>query len=217
MEKDPNIFDITFTVSDQLPIWPGSVPYSYHWSLQMPVAANNQSSFQMDSHLGTHLDAPLHFVNEGRPLQEIDLDKLIGKAWVAEIRDTKIITAANLEAADIPADCRRLLLKTDNQFYWQEKLTTFQEDFCAIDKDAAQWIVDKGIVLVGIDYLSIQRFQDGPETHQVLLNAEIVIVETLNLQEVTPGLYELICLPLKLTDIEASPVRAVLRKIETSK
>lgn len=209
-----NIIDITFSISNNLPVWPDSVGVSYNWHAKIEAGAtNNSSSFCIDSHLGTHLDAPLHFVKEGKCLEQLDLEKLIGKAYVAEIRNRKIITIEDLQKVPIPSDCKKLLLKTDNQIYWDNNVTTFQKDFCSIDQTAAQWLVDHQFDLIGIDYLSIQRFHDGPETHQILLKAEVIIVETLNLRDADEGIYELICLPLKIKQLEASPVRAILRKL----
>jgi arylformamidase len=207
-----SIIDITYPLSKDLPCWPGSVGFVSKWNLRMPASVNNASSFAMDSHLGSHLDAPLHFVQSGKAIHELDLYKLIGEAYVAEIRNVDLIKASHLESAGIPAGCKRLLLKTDNQSYWQKGLTQFQENFSAIDVSAAKWIIEHGIFLIGIDYLSIQRFNDGPEVHQILLSAEVVIVETLNLEDVQSGTYELICLPIKVRDLEGAPVRAVLRK-----
>ncbi|MBS1736488.1 MAG: cyclase family protein [Bacteroidetes bacterium] len=206
-----DFIDITYTVSNELPVWPGSRHFKDTWQMQMPAQSNNLSYFEMDSHLGTHLDAPLHFVHGGRPLHKIDLCKMIGDTYVAEIRGVRSITSEHLSNLILPKGCKRLLLKTDNQIYWENNIATFQEDFCSIDKSGAQWLVDHSFDLIGIDYLSIQRFHDGPETHQILLRAEVVIVETLNLQNVSEGLYELICLPLKIKDLEASPVRAILK------
>ncbi len=205
--------DLTYPISNQLPKWPGSIGFEYKWHMVMPNETNNLSSFTIDSHLGTHLDAPLHFVHQAKAIHEMDLNKLIGKTYIAVIKGVKSITAAHLAAANIPENCTKLLLKTDNQLYWQQGLTDFQEDFCSIDASGAQWIVDRGIHLIGIDYLSIQRFHDGPATHQILLQHEVVIVETLNLENVEAGWYDLICLPLKLEGLEGSPVRAVVRKI----
>jgi arylformamidase len=205
--------DITFPISSKLPAWPGSIGFTYQWHMEMGKGAtNNLSSFTIDSHLGTHLDAPLHFVHNGKVIQDLDLDVLIGEVYIAEIRGKRSITDKDLDSLAIPADCKRLLLKTDNQVYWESGEAAFQEDFCSIDISGAEWVVAKGIKLIGIDYLSIQRFHDGPEVHQVLLNAEVVIVETLNLQNVAEGRYELICLPLKMEELEGAPVRAVLKK-----
>jgi len=205
--------DITFPISTALPKWPGSVGFQSVWHMQMPAETNNLSSFTIDSHLGTHLDAPLHFVDKAKAIDEMDLNKLIGAAYVAEIRGLKSITATDLENANIPANCTKLLLKTDNQLYWEQGLTEFQEDFSSIDATGAQWVVDRGIHLIGIDYLSIQRFHDGPLTHQILLRNEVVIVETINLEQIEQGWYDLICLPLKLKGLEGAPVRAVLRRL----
>jgi arylformamidase len=206
--------DITFPVSEKLPKWPESIGYEASWHLKMEKGAtNNLSSIVTDCHFGTHLDAPLHFVKEGKSIDQLDLKKLIGETHVVAIRGIKSITAEDLEKV-VPRDCKRLLLKTDNQVYWENSFSEFQKDFCSIDESGAKWIVDRGIELVGIDYLSIQRFYDGPETHQILLQAEVIIVESLNLQHVQPGKYELICLPIKLKDLEGAPVRAILKKIE---
>lgn len=205
--------DITFPISHRLPIWPDSIGYNYKWHLKMPKAGNNLSSISIDNHTGTHIDAPLHFIENGKSIEQLDLNKLIGLAYVAEIRGVRSIGANDLEASAIPKTCTRLLLKTDNQEYWNRGEKEFQEDFCALDKSGAQWVVDRGIDFVGIDYLSIERFEDGPETHQILLKNEVIIVESLNLKDVESGQFELICLPLKLEGLEGAPVRALLKKI----
>lgn len=206
------MIDITYPISKNIPKWPGSIGITVTQHLQMPKEEANLTSIEIDCHLGTHLDAPLHFVHQGKSVDQLDITTLIGKAFVAEIRDRKVITISDLEAV-VPKNCERLLLKTDNQLYWEQKRIEFEKDYSAIDAAAAKWLIDKGIKLVGIDYLSIQRFHDGPETHQLLLEAEVVIVETLNLEEVTQGWYELICLPIKVVGVEGAPVRAVLRQL----
>jgi arylformamidase len=205
--------DITYPISTRLPKWHGSIGFEMKWQMRMPEEINNLSYFTIDSHLGTHLDAPLHFVENGKAVEDISFEKLIGLTYVVEIRGLKSITASHLQEANIPSNCEKLLIKTDNQFYWEQHLTSFQEDFCSIDATGAQWLVDRGIHLIGIDYLSIQRFHDGPETHQILLNHEVVVLETINLEHVESGWYDLICLPLKLEGLEGSPVRAILKRI----
>jgi arylformamidase len=213
MSLQNKYIDITYPISTKLPKWHGSIGFEMKWQMRMPKETNNLSYFTIDSHLGTHLDAPLHFVKNGKAIEELSFDKLIGLAYVVEIRGLKSITATHLQEANIPLTCTKLLLKTDNQFYWEQKLSDFQEDFCSIDATGAQWLVERGIHLIGIDYLSIQRFNDGPLTHQILLQNEVVIVETLNLEDVNQGWYDLICLPLKLEGLEGSPVRAILKKV----
>lgn len=204
--------DITYSISNVLPKWPGSIGFEATWNMNMPENPNNSSQILLDCHFGTHLDEPLHFVEQGKSVDQIELSKLIGEAYVVEISGVRSITSHHLENAGIPKSCKRILIKTDNQKYWIENKTTFQENFCSIDKSGAEWIVKRGIVLVGIDYLSIQRFNDNIDTHVILLSAEVVIVETLNLQEVIQGWFELICLPIKLKGLEGAPVRALLRR-----
>jgi arylformamidase len=212
--SNPNKFiDITYEMSPNLPVWPDSIGFTTKWHMTMPERNNNLSSIEVDTHFGTHLDAPLHFIENGKAVNDIELDKLIGMCYLVSIRNTRSITSAHLEMANIPKECNKLLLKTDNQLYWENGIKTFQKDFCSIDETGAQWIVDNNIHLVGIDYLSIQRFYDGPETHQILLRNEVVIVESVNLEKAVQGWYELICLPLNIQGLEGSPVRAVLKKI----
>ena len=206
------IIDITFPVSKKLPKWPGSIGFENVWHMKMPNQTNNLSSFTIDTHLGTHLDAPLHFVEGGRSVESLELEKLLGDVFVLEIYNIKSITYKDLADAGIPKGCKKLILKTDNQQYWKNNLSDFQEEFSSIDASGAKWIIENEIHLIGIDYLSIQRFNDGPETHQILLKNEVVIVETLNLESVIQGWYKLICLPLKLDGLEGSPVRALLIK-----
>lgn len=208
-----DFIDITYPISSKTITWPGSVGFKVDWHMKIPIETNNLSSFTIDSHLGTHLDAPLHFVKNGKAIHELDLNKLIGEVFVLDIRGVKQITSDHLSKSAIPKNCSKLILKTDNQQYWENGLIEFQKDFCSIDKSGAQWVVDMGIHLIGIDYLSIQRYYDGPETHQILLNSEVIIVECLNLAQVKQGNYELICLPLNIEGIEGSPVRALLKKI----
>lgn len=210
--KDEYI-DITYSISNNMPKWPGSKGIDFEFYVKMPEANNNTSSFRIDTHLGTHIDAPLHFVEHGKSVDTVALEKLIGKAYVVEMYGIKSISSKDLEYANIPLECKKLLLKTDNQTYWQSGESAFQEDFTSIDASGAQWVVDRGIELIGIDYLSIQRYHDSADTHQILLNNEVVILETINLNEVFEGWYELFCLPLKIVGLEGSPVRAILKKL----
>ena len=206
--------DITFPVSQDLPVWPGSIGFKYMWHLKLPNDTNNLSSFCIDSHMGTHLDAPLHFVENGKAVHQLDLHKLIGEVYVAEIRGVKSISDSDLKSAQIPDNCKKLIIKTDNQEYWARGEIKFQEDFCALDRSGAKWVVENEIEFIGMDYLSVQRFYDGSETHLILLNAEVVIVETLDLKNVVQGFYKLICLPIKLEGLEGAPVRVILETIK---
>jgi arylformamidase len=157
------------------------------------------------------VDAPAHFIENGSTLEELPLDTLMGPATVVELPEVDIITPELLEAQALPPQTRRLLLKTKNSDLWTDPGHQFNPDFVALTSAAADWIVRKGIRLVGIDYLSVQIFKDKePLTHRILLEAGVVILEGINLQNVRPGIYQLICLPMKLDGIEGAPARAVL-------
>jgi arylformamidase len=206
------IKDITVAFRTDLPLWPGDPAPSL--SLMKSVEGGyrcNVTRIDTGVHFGTHLDAPCHFVDGGRTVEDLDLDTLVGPCIVAEIPDIAEITAKHLDELDIADGTTRLLLKTRNSALWDKPDHKFFEDFAALTPDAAQWAVDHGIRLIGIDYLSIQRFADEVSTtHIVLLSAEVIIVEGLDLRDVTPGRYDLTCLPMKIAGSDGAPVRAIL-------
>jgi arylformamidase len=160
--------------------------------------------------MGTHVDAPDHFLNNGKTVEKIALSVLSGRAYVLYLPEADLITAATLEQAEIPPRTRRVLIKTRNSEYWTRQLKEFQTDFVALSPDAAQYLVDRGVKLVGIDYLSIAPYHQGLVAHQILLKAGMVILEGLDLSAVTPGRYTLYCLPLKLAGSDGAPARAIL-------
>jgi arylformamidase len=161
-------------------------------------------------HVGSHLDAPLHFVRDGYGADQIDLDKLIGPCFVVDLPDVDSIDAQALEQANIPAHVTRLLCRTRNSEYWRRGDKTFHTEFVAIDPSGAEWIVQHGVHLVGVDYLSVGAYEGGIPTHEILLSNGVVPVEGLDLSRVEAGEYQLICLPLKLKDCDGAPARAVL-------
>jgi arylformamidase len=150
-------------------------------------------------------------VSGGKTVEQLELDVLIGPAWVAYLPDVPTVTAADLSALALPDKTERLLLRTRNSALWAAGKQDFSPDFVALTEDAAHWLVERELHLVGIDYLSVQRYHDSTNVHRILLEAEIVIIEGLNLTHVEPGEYELICLPMKIVGAEGSPTRAVLR------
>lgn len=203
--------DISLTISPDLPHWPGSPLTELTRRRDMAQGDSvNDSVLTCGVHTGTHVDAPLHFLADGADVTDLSLEALIGPAIVAVLPEVEAITARDLEALNLPPDTRRLLLRTRNSESWQRGDRAFCPDFVALTTDAAHWVVARGIRLIGIDYLSIQRFRDNSETHIALLQAGVVIVEGLNLAGIEPGDYELICLPLKLAGAEGAPARAVL-------
>lgn len=205
--------DVSVEVYDQLPVWPGSPAIQFERSLALDSGdIANDTTLNFSVHTGTHIDAPLHFFPNGKSVDQISLDTLIGPAYLAEVpKDAESITLTVLEQLALPDGVRRLLLKTRNSNLWISGVQEFEPDFVALTVEAAQWVVNRGIEVIGIDYLSIQRFCDGPETHQILLGAEVVVIEGLNLSQVLPGQYDLFCLPLKLKGIEGAPARVVLK------
>jgi arylformamidase len=203
--------DISRTLGRDTPVWPGSpgLATSLHMSMGKGDVAN-ATLVRMDAHTGTHVDAPLHFVAEGDELETLGLDPFVGDALVADTGAARRIDAATLEALGVPADARRLLLRTANSRDARFRDGEFRPDYAALTGDGAQWVVDRGIRLIGIDYLSIQLYDDPPKAHQVLLEAGVAILEGLDLAAVDEGRYTLICLPIRLLQAEAAPARAIL-------
>lgn len=206
--------DISLTISPQLPQWPGSPPIELTRRRDMARGDHaNDSVLTCGVHTGTHVDAPVHFLAHGTDVTQLPLEALIGPAVVAALPEVDAITAENLEGLNLPGDTQRLLLRTRNSEHWRRGDRTFQPDFVALTADAARWVVQRGLRLIGVDYLSVQRFHDDHETHLVLLEAGVVIVEGLNLAQAAPGNYDFICLPLKLAGADGAPARAVLRSL----
>jgi len=209
----PKYIDISVSLDAQLPVWPDSHGVNISPLMTYEKDGWNVSRFDIDVHSGTHIDAPLHIIPDGITTNEISLEKLIGDCVIADLRGLKKITAKNLDTLNLPKNTKKLLCKTDNSQHWKDPFHAFREDFCALTADAAQWVVDQGIHLVGIDYHSIQLFHDPPDTHQILLENEVVILETLNLLDVEPGVYRLFCLPTKVNGVEGISARVVLEVI----
>ena len=169
----------------------------------------NVSMLHFGSHTGTHLDAPLHFIDGAASVDTLPLDVLIGPALVATIDTERTIDRAHL--ARLPLDGHtRLLLKTSNSALWGRPV--FARDYVALSEDGAAFLLERGIRLVGVDYLSIERFgAEGHRVHRALLGAGVIILEGLDFRLAPSGVYELICLPLRIAGGDGSPCRAVLR------
>ncbi len=209
------IHDITLTISESMVLWPGdpSVHLSQPFHLDRGDIAT-VTQLKMGVHTGTHVDAPLHFIPDGAPVESLDLHTLIGPALVVEEMDAPLLTADVLDQSGIPPGTERVLFRTKNSHHWVKKETAFFTDFVAISQDGARWLVDHHVRLVGVDYLSAAPFDDLVSTHEILLRAGMVIVEGLNLHHISPGRYELVCLPLKITGSEGAPARVVLLEQE---
>ena len=207
------IIDISVPLSPGLPVWPGDQKVEIKQQFDMRKGDEaNLTSLKLSSHTGTHIDAPLHFVNNGKTTAEIPLEKLIGTCQVIDCQGLNKISADDLIKLNIPASTKKLLIKTDNSKLWENPKHSFFENYCALTADAAQWVVDHGIHLVGIDYASIQLFTDTADTHIILLSNEVIIVENLDLRFVNPGSYRLVCLPLKIEGVEGTVARVILEE-----
>ena len=208
------LIDISLPLHSGIPVWPGSTGYLLTQSscLENGDACMN-SMLDMDVHVGTHVDAPCHFIPGAASSEALPLEALIGPARVALLEDAEVVTPELLSGLGLEPNVERLLLKTRNSELWEKGESEFRSDFVALTADAARWLVDRGIVLIGIDYLSVQRFGDPPLTHEILLRSGMVVLEGLNLAGAEPGRYELICLPLRLVGSDGAPARAVLRPL----
>ncbi len=170
------------------------------------------SRLDLDLHTGTHVESALHYVEGGDPIETVSLETLVGPAIVVDLRAADAIGPEELDAAGIPDGTERLLLRTRNSGLLQPG-EDFRRDFVGLTVDGARWIVGRSFRLIGTDYLSIQRFDDEPETHRVLMRAGVAILEGLDLSAVDPGAYRLTCLPIKLESTEAAPARAILEPL----
>jgi len=205
--------DLSVPVHNGMVHWPGDP--EFHLDRVKEYAKGDGlvlSHVDLGVHTGTHMDAPLHFVQGGATIDQIPLDASVGLARVLEITDTECVKRAELEAANIQPG-ERILLKTANSTScWNT--TEFQKDFVYISHEAAAYLASIPIRAIGVDYLSVGGFyKDGAETHLALLGAGIWIIEGLNLSALSAGPYDLICLPLKLMGAEGAPARAIARKV----
>jgi arylformamidase len=201
--------DVTVPIHPAMPVFQGDPPVEISRFLSIEKGdAANVSSLRMGAHTGTHVDAPLHFVDGARGVDGIPLETLIGPARVVDLAEAREISSQTLADIDLKG-VERILFKTSNSSLWSEG--GFKKDFVYITGDAAEALVNAGIKLVGIDYLSVEKFDAAtPSAHIALLEAGIVILEGLNLSKVGPGEFHLICLPLLISGCDGSPCRAVL-------
>jgi len=206
------IYDISLTISPTLPTWPGDPGLELEQFESMDKGAHaNVTRISSSVHLGTHVDAPHHFLNDGRTIEGLSLEVLTGPCYVIQLPDgVEAITAEVLDRVEITPGLKRVLFGTSNSHFWANGEKEFQTDFVAISEDGAEWLVKHGIELVGVDYLSVAPYGDSVPTHKVLLEAGVVVVEGLNLANVLRGFYDLYCLPLKIEGADGAPARAIL-------
>lgn len=205
------LYDVTLTISDTLITWPSDPPVTINKvSMISKGDACNVSELKLGSHCGTHVDAPSHFEENGLTIDKIPLDCFMGKATVFEIKNRKEIGLQDIKSLGIK-NTERVIFKTINSTYW--KLPAFKKDFVYLTKEAAHYLADCKVKLVGVDYLSIEKYKNASaDVHHILLSKGMVIIEGLDMGNVEAGDYELIALPLKIKDGDGSPARVVLRR-----
>ncbi|MBI5117136.1 cyclase family protein [Candidatus Poribacteria bacterium] len=205
-------YDISVPICAGMPVYEGDTPVEVISASSIEKGdPYNVSRLFLGTHTGTHIDAPLHFIKGGKSIDEIPPDVLIGRAAVVEVTDPVEIKHQELATAPLKGE-KRVLFKTRNSRLWREK--EFRKDFVYIAEDTAGYLIQAGVKLVGIDYLSVEKFGSADSVvHRALLGAGVVVVEGLNLSEVEPGSYELICLPLRIAGGDGSPCRAVLIQV----
>jgi arylformamidase len=209
------IYDVTFPISPETPIYEGDPKAKIEIANSIEKGdAANVSHICCGVHTATHVDAPNHFIEGRRKVHELELEKLIGNCRVIELNENVVaIEPKHLENLET---VERVLFKTRNSQFWNEPEKGFRKDFTYITPEAARVLVERNVKLVGIDYLSVERFgSEDFATHITLLEKEVVIIEGLDLRLVSAGDYELICLPLKFIGGagDGSPARTVLRDL----
>ena len=207
------IIDVTRTVDPKMLKWPDDTePPSQEFVTRTDNGdPATVSEWKMSSHTGTHMDARMHFIPGGWTMEALDLARSVGPCRVVDLTHVEgHVDRADLEAAEVAGQAR-LLLKTRNSEQGFMQKEEFEEGYSAISREAAEYLVEIGVETIGVDYLSVEPFEDGEfNTHHTLLGADVVILEGLMLTEVEPGEYFLACLPLKLAGSDGSPARAIL-------
>jgi arylformamidase len=208
------VHDVTLALRSDMPVWPGEAgPRVEPLKRIARGDSSNVSVVTIGDHTGTHVDPPAHFLDGGAGVDRLPLEALVGECQVAAYDEDEHVTGAWLEGAAFRPGIERILFKTRNSARWAESGAAFDEDFIALDETAAHWLVRHRIRLVGVDSLSVEPFGSGKIGHPVhlaLLRAETVIVEGLDLSGVAPGIYEIVCAPLKLAGGTGAPARVLL-------
>lgn len=208
--KNDGWADISVTIKSGMARWPSDPPVIIKRTKNMAAGDKDNVSFiKMGSHTGTHMDAPLHFIKDGKGLDNMPLDAAIGPARVLAIRDKHRIEAKELKPFSIKSG-ERIIFKTKNSSC--RRTGGFKKDFVYIAPEAAAYLVYLGVRAVGVDYLSVGGYhKDGAQTHKILLKAGIWIIEGLNLYGIRTGNYDIICLPIKIFNSDGAPARAIIR------
>jgi arylformamidase len=204
--------DISIPIRPRMPVFPGDPPITIELAQALAFGAScNVTRLDMGAHTGTHVDAPVHFIDGATGADAVPIEALIGPAWVVDATAvTSDIDEAVLEGLEIPDGESRLLFKTSNSALWE--MEAFSDAFIGLTDGAARALAARGIALVGADYLSIAPHGKAAPTHYTLLKAGVVIVEGLDLRAVDPGPHDLVCLPLRIVGCDGAPARALVHR-----
>jgi len=204
------LIDVTVPLDAALPAYPGNTPFSLEAIKRIAQGgSSNVSSLHMSAHSGTHVDAPRHFFENGDGVETLPLELLIGRVRVIDAMSARSIGPEALKG--IEAEDIRVLIKTRNSRLWGSP--TFHEDYVGVTAEGATYLVNHGIKVLGVDYLSVEEFRKpGAPAHHILLGGGTIVIEGLNLRDVEPGTYELFCLPLRVVGADGAPARVVLRQ-----
>ena len=205
------IIDITVPVDTAVPVYPGNTPFTLEAIKRVARGdSSNVSTIHMSVHSGTHIDAPRHFFDDGPGVEGLPLEMLMGRARVIELTTRKGIVAEDFAGLDLSEDVR-LLIKTANSRLWGSP--EFHTDYVGVTEAGAKFLVERGVKVVGVDYLSVEQFKTpGAPAHHVLLGSGTIVIEGLNLRDVEPGVYDMICLPLRIVGADGAPARVLLRQ-----
>lgn len=205
------LIDVSVPLDASLPTYPGNTPFTLEPIQRIANGDHaNLSSLHLSAHAGTHVDAPRHFF-EGAPATEsLPLEMLFGRTRVVEITSRSGIDAADLAGIDLSEDIR-VLFRTPNSRLWGDP--AFHKDYVGLTESGARHLVEHGIKVVGVDYLSVEKFRNpGAPAHHILLGGGTIVIEGLNLREAEPGMYDMYCLPLRIVGSDGAPARVVLKK-----
>lgn len=211
MARVPKLLDVSVPLAQGLPTYPGNPEFEFHAIKRISEgASSNVSRMVLGTHTGTHVDAPKHFIDDGVGVDALALNLLLGRARVVEITKRGPITADDLAGAGLREDLR-VLLKTPNSALWNSNV--FHEDYAHLTDAGARYLVEQGVKVIGVDYLSVEKFkQPGAPAHRTLLSNGVIIIEGLNLAEAEAGMYEMYCLPLRVAGADGAPARVVLKR-----
>jgi len=205
------LIDVSVPLDAQLPTYPHNTPFALEPIKRLARGdSSNVSTLHMSAHTGTHVDAPRHFFDDGAATDALPLDLLIGRARVIEVSSRAGVAAEDFDTIDLSDDIR-VLIKTRNSRLWGSP--EFHTDYVGVTESGAKHLVEHGIKVVGVDYLSVEQFKSpGAPAHHVLLGAGTIVIEGLDLRQVDPGIYDMFCLPLRIVGSDGAPARVVLRK-----